>query len=149
MLTYSFKKTEMLIRDHVQDLVYTFLYTLYCIQSFLFEYVYISDVLWVSQIDPGCFTGCHFWRDKKKKAQIFSIAFFLMWNSVEVPTAPKRLEEWCLHWKLGTLNINLLFCFFNKCDDLEFIKWSGWISQWKVGWFIGFNTRWRLENLED
>lgn len=45
MLTYSFKKTEMLIRDHVQDLVYTFLYTLYCIQSFLFEYVYISDVL--------------------------------------------------------------------------------------------------------
>lgn len=35
----------MLIQDHVQDLVYMLLYTLYCIHSFLFGYVYISDIL--------------------------------------------------------------------------------------------------------
>lgn len=135
----------MLIQDHVQDLVYIFLYTLYCINSFLFGYVYISDILWLSQIDADSFAGCHFGREKKSSNFLRSL-FFNVKFWVKLPTAPKSLGGWYLHWMLGTLSINLLFCFLKQVWPSKFIKWSSWVSQWRVGRFIRFNTRWRSED---
>lgn len=136
----------MLIQDHVQGLVYMFLYTLYCIHSFLFGYVYISDILWFSQIDADSFAGCHFGR-KKSPNFLRSLFFFFKCKILsEAANGAKNFRWWYLHWMLGTLSVNLLFCFLKQVWPSKFIKWSNWISQWRVGRFIRFNTRWRSED---
>lgn len=88
-----------------------------------------------------------FWKEKKPKFSQKSFFFFFKCKILsEAANGAKNFRWWYLHWMLGTLSVNLLFCFLKQVWPSKFIKWSNWISQWRVGRFIRFNTRWRSED---
>lgn len=90
----------------MQDVVYTRLYTLYCIQSFLYVQL-ISGRDHLSWVHKK-FAGCHFDFQVGVGGKKFFKFVKILKNKQNNGAANSATTGWCLHWNLGTL-----ICVFN------------------------------------
>lgn len=108
----------------MQDVVYTCLYTLYCIQSFLFEYVYISVHLilqdHLSEIQISLEGVILRW-GVKKKPMFFSLLIVIKTQQSCQQRQKIKWMGFTLEFGHFKLHINLLFFHFVLSEMSELV----------------------------